>query len=147
MKSRRMPHGRVLELQNSVSQFMVHARANETNRRAFKNSTGFERMKDFYNASFPPDTIKVMTLATRHLFLRRASPARHRRASKRLVNGALSTLPHSVSSTHVQSVAETIRRTAKEGSPLVVVGKGLKLTRNRSVGHGLGSAEQSLCCF
>jgi len=32
-------------------------------------------------------------------------------------------------------------------SPLVVVGKGLKLTRNRSVGHGLGSAEQSLCCF
>jgi hypothetical protein len=28
-------------------------------------------------------------------------------------------------------------------SPLVVVGKGLKLTRNRSVGHGLGSAEQS----
>jgi hypothetical protein len=33
------------------------------------------------------------------------------------------------------------------GSPLVVVGKGLKLTRNRSVSHGLGSAEQSLCCF
>jgi hypothetical protein len=32
-------------------------------------------------------------------------------------------------------------------SPLEVVGKGLKLTRNRSVGHGLGSAEQSLCCF
>ena len=32
-------------------------------------------------------------------------------------------------------------------SPLVVVGKGLKLIRNRSVGHGLGSAEQSLCCF
>ena len=29
-------------------------------------------------------------------------------------------------------------------SPLVVVGKGLKLTRNRSVGHGLGSAKQSL---
>jgi hypothetical protein len=32
-------------------------------------------------------------------------------------------------------------------SPLVVVGKDLKLTRNRSVGHGLGSAEQSSCCF
>jgi hypothetical protein len=63
MKSRRMPHGRVLELQNSVSQFMVHASANETNRRAFKNSTCFERMKDFSNASFPPDTIEVMTLA------------------------------------------------------------------------------------
>jgi hypothetical protein len=33
------------------------------------------------------------------------------------------------------------------GSPLVVVGKGFKLTRNRQVSHGLGSAEQSLCCF
>ena len=32
-------------------------------------------------------------------------------------------------------------------SPLVVIGKGLKLTRNRSVGHGLGSAEQSPCCL
>jgi hypothetical protein len=32
-------------------------------------------------------------------------------------------------------------------SPLESVGKGLKLTRNRSVGHGLASAEQSLCCF
>jgi hypothetical protein len=32
-------------------------------------------------------------------------------------------------------------------SPLVVVGKGLMLTGNRSVDHGLGSTEQSLCCF
>jgi hypothetical protein len=32
-------------------------------------------------------------------------------------------------------------------SPLVVIGKGLELTRNRSVCHGLGSAEQSLRCF
>jgi len=32
-------------------------------------------------------------------------------------------------------------------SPLVVVGKGIELTRNRSVGHGLGSAEQSPCCL
>src|SRR5258708_21671330 len=33
-------------------------------------------------------------------------------------------------------------------SPLLVVfGKGLELTGNRSVGHGFGSAEQSLCCF
>ena len=32
-------------------------------------------------------------------------------------------------------------------SLLVVVGKGLKLTCNRSVSHGLGSAEQSLSCF
>jgi hypothetical protein len=30
-------------------------------------------------------------------------------------------------------------------SPLVVVGKSPKLTRNRSVGHGLGSAEKSPC--
>jgi hypothetical protein len=33
------------------------------------------------------------------------------------------------------------------GSLLVVVGKGLKPTRNRSISHGFGSAEQSLCCF
>jgi hypothetical protein len=33
------------------------------------------------------------------------------------------------------------------GSPLVIVGKGLKLTRNRSVCHGFGSAEQSPCCL
>jgi hypothetical protein len=32
-------------------------------------------------------------------------------------------------------------------SLLVIVGKGLKLTRNRSISHGFGSAEQSLCCF
>jgi len=32
-------------------------------------------------------------------------------------------------------------------SPLEVVGKGLELTRNRSVGHGLSSPQQSLCCF
>ena len=38
---------------------------------------GFERMKDFSNASFPPNLIKVMTLAMR---------------------SALSTLPHPVSS-------------------------------------------------
>jgi hypothetical protein len=51
-------------------------------------------MRDFSNASFPPDAIKVMTQA---------------------MNGALSTLPHPVSSTQVQSVAETILRTAKDG--------------------------------
>jgi len=32
-------------------------------------------------------------------------------------------------------------------SPLAVVGKAFKLIRNRSVGHGLGSAEHSLCRF
>jgi hypothetical protein len=51
-------------------------------------------MKGFSNVSFPPDTIKVMTQA---------------------LNGALSALPHPVSSTNVQSVAETILRTANEG--------------------------------
>jgi hypothetical protein len=30
---------------------------------------------------------------------------------------------------------------------LEIVGKRLKLTRDRLVGHGLGSAEQSLCCL
>jgi hypothetical protein len=33
------------------------------------------------------------------------------------------------------------------GSLLVIVGKGLKLTRYRWVSHGLGRAEQSLCRF
>jgi hypothetical protein len=31
--------------------------------------------------------------------------------------------------------------------PLVVIGKGLKLARNRSVSHGFGSAKQSSCCL
>jgi hypothetical protein len=51
-------------------------------------------MKDFSNASFAPDTIEKMIAA---------------------MNGAIATLPHPVSSAHVQSVAETILRTAKEG--------------------------------
>jgi hypothetical protein len=51
-------------------------------------------VKDSSNASFAPDTIKTMTTA---------------------MNGALATLPHPVSSAHVQSVAETILRTAKDG--------------------------------
>jgi hypothetical protein len=55
---------------------------------------GIEHMKDFSNASFAPDTIKAMTAA---------------------MNGALATLPHPISSAHVQSVAETILRTAKDG--------------------------------
>ncbi len=51
-------------------------------------------MKDFANASFPPETIEAMTSA---------------------MDGALATLPHPVSSSHVQSVAETILRTASDG--------------------------------
>jgi hypothetical protein len=53
---------------------------------------GIERTKDFSNASFPPDLIRVMTLA---------------------MSSALATLRHPVSSG--QSVAETILRTAKDG--------------------------------
>jgi hypothetical protein len=51
-------------------------------------------VKDFANASFPPEAIEAMTSA---------------------MDGALATLPHPVSSTHVQLLAEAILRTAKEG--------------------------------
>jgi hypothetical protein len=51
-------------------------------------------MKDFPNASFPPDAIDIMKIA---------------------MDGAVSTLPHPVSSASVQSIAETILRTVKEG--------------------------------
>jgi hypothetical protein len=51
-------------------------------------------MKDFSNASFPPDTIGIMKIA---------------------LDGAIATLPDPVSSAHVNSIAETILRTAKEG--------------------------------
>jgi hypothetical protein len=51
-------------------------------------------MKDFSNASFPPDLIKAMQQA---------------------LDAAMDTLPHPVSSNHVQSIAENILRGAKEG--------------------------------
>jgi hypothetical protein len=51
-------------------------------------------VKDFSNASFPPEIIELMTVAMR---------------------SAIATLPHPLSSAHVQSVAETILRTAKDG--------------------------------
>lgn len=51
-------------------------------------------MKDFGNASFPPDTIKLMQLA---------------------LDNAVATLPHPVSSSHIRAIAESILRTAKEG--------------------------------
>jgi hypothetical protein len=51
-------------------------------------------MKDFSNASFPPDTISIM---------------------KNALDAAVAALPEPVSSTHMQSLAETILRTAKEG--------------------------------
>jgi len=51
-------------------------------------------MKDFSNAAFPPEMISVMQKA---------------------LDGAVSTLPHPVSSVHVQSIAETILRTTRDG--------------------------------
>jgi len=51
-------------------------------------------MKDFANASFPPEIIEIMKAA---------------------MDDAVATLPHPVSSASVQSIAETILRSAKEG--------------------------------
>jgi hypothetical protein len=51
-------------------------------------------MDDFANASFAPDLIAVM---------------------KNALEGAVSTLPHPVSSGHIKSIAETILRSANEG--------------------------------
>ena len=79
---------RLLESDGSIGKGRTLAR------RFQKFDEKFERMKDFSNASFPPDTIEVMTLA---------------------MNTALATLPHPVSSKYVQLVAETILRTAKDG--------------------------------
>jgi hypothetical protein len=51
-------------------------------------------MKDFPNASFPPESISIM---------------------KNALDAAVASLPEPVSSAHVQSIAETILRTAQEG--------------------------------
>jgi hypothetical protein len=51
-------------------------------------------MKDFSNASFPPETIDIM---------------------KDALDAAVASLPDPVSSAHVQAIAETILRTAKDG--------------------------------
>lgn len=51
-------------------------------------------MKDFSNASFAPETLHIM---------------------KKAMDAAVASLPDPVSSAHVQSLAETILRTAKEG--------------------------------
>jgi hypothetical protein len=55
---------------------------------------------NFANASFHPDLIKVMQSA---------------------LAGAVSTLPHPVNSNHVQSIAQTILRSANEGEQDSVV--------------------------
>jgi len=51
-------------------------------------------MKDFANASFPPETLSIM---------------------KHALEAAVASLPDPVSSAHVQAMAETILRTAKDG--------------------------------
>jgi hypothetical protein len=51
-------------------------------------------MKDFSNVSFAPETIGIMTIA---------------------LDAAVASLPEPVSSANVQSIAETILRTANEG--------------------------------
>ena len=51
-------------------------------------------MKDFSNASFPPEALDLMKIA---------------------LDAAVASLPDPVSFAHVQSIAETILRTAKEG--------------------------------
>jgi hypothetical protein len=51
-------------------------------------------MKDFSNATFPPETIVIMEDA---------------------MDAAIATLPDPVHSSHVQSIAETILRTARDG--------------------------------
>ncbi len=51
-------------------------------------------MQDFANAAFPPETISVM---------------------KRALDNAVATLPEPVHSRHVQALAETILRSAKDG--------------------------------
>jgi hypothetical protein len=51
-------------------------------------------MKDFSNASFSPETVDLM---------------------KEAMEAAVATLPDPVNSAHVQSIAETILRTARDG--------------------------------
>ena len=51
-------------------------------------------MKDFSNASFSPETVAIM---------------------KEAMDAAVASLPDPISSTRVQSIAETILRTAKDG--------------------------------
>jgi hypothetical protein len=51
-------------------------------------------MKDFSNASFSPETLAIMKIA---------------------LDAAVAALPEPVRSVHVQSIAESILRSAKEG--------------------------------
>lgn len=55
---------------------------------------GARAMKDFANAAFHPELIRIMKAA---------------------MDGAVASLPHPVSSARVQSIAESILRTAQAG--------------------------------
>jgi hypothetical protein len=59
-----------------------------------RTKIGAEQMKDFSNASFPPETIGIMDDA---------------------MEAAIATLPDPVSSAHLQFIAEAILRTANDG--------------------------------
>jgi hypothetical protein len=59
-----------------------------------RTRTGADPMKDFSNASFPPETVGIMQDA---------------------MEAAVATLPDPVSSSHLRSIAESILRTANEG--------------------------------
>lgn len=60
----------------------------------FRNEVPELCMKDFSNASFHPETIKVMEKA---------------------LQSAVAALPEPVRTSHVQSIAETILRSTREG--------------------------------
>jgi hypothetical protein len=62
--------------------------------RSLTTANWTQRMKDFSNASFSPDLIAAMDEA---------------------LAAAVATLPHPVSSTRVQHIAESILRSAKQG--------------------------------
>ena len=62
--------------------------------RSLTTANWTQRMKDFSNASFSPDLIAAMDEA---------------------LAAAVATLPHPVSSTRVQYIAESILRSAKQG--------------------------------
>lgn len=55
---------------------------------------GYERMKDFAHASFPPDAIEIMVKA---------------------MDSAVGSLPYPVGSSPARSLAENILRSSKEG--------------------------------
>jgi len=79
---------------------VTHARVSATARAFVRTTRTLNlapdrfQMKDFSNASFPPETIAIMKVA---------------------LDRAVASLPDPVSSAHVQAIAETILRTAKDG--------------------------------